>query len=57
MTWAGIEPQSPGPLTNTLPTRLMSQFQVMGQFSNSYKLYKLFNEYGLIKLGQLLNSD
>ena len=26
MTWPGIEPRSTGPLANTLPTRLMSQY-------------------------------
>ena len=28
MMWPGIEPRSPGPLANTLPTRLMSWFEI-----------------------------
>ena len=34
MTRPGIEPRSPGPLANTLPTRPMSQEEEEGQVTN-----------------------
>ena len=47
MTWPGIEPMSPEPLANTLPTKPMSRFMKskVGNHSEGWPKGSLFNSY------------